>query len=202
VSIKSEIAELYKNVSVLENYSSDFTKKTILKHNFVHGLHFSDEITPMEKRTDTILAIVHECIISTDMIHHFGLLDKLVAISINENMPFKAANSEASIIVPEHLRDLPIPLKRDPISFASFPIKYALQASKSSNSLHMQQIQQQQFKNASPQMITAVKRDNSSSSLWSTKRDSSNQIQGPRRDPSMQSLSPLKREATSYIHLM
>lgn len=85
ISINSEVAVKYDGISILENQSSEYTRKIILKHNFIDGLVFSDEMhySMDEGRENAILKIVHDCIIKTDMFYHFKLLEKLVEFEDN-----------------------------------------------------------------------------------------------------------------------
>lgn len=77
----TDISILYNGVSILENQSSLFVRQTIQKHNLIYHLNFArnQKELPSDNNVEKqILDSIHECIIKTDMIHHFALLNTLV----------------------------------------------------------------------------------------------------------------------------
>lgn len=91
VSTRSAVAVLYGNVSVLENQSFLFCKQTLLKVGLLPELDLDDEYK--ELRVDVMLNAINECILKTDMSHHFKLLDMIVMMGQDVSQHASATSS-------------------------------------------------------------------------------------------------------------
>lgn len=80
IATEMPVAKKYHNKSVLENQSADFIKELLLKHTFLEQLNLGNCI-PELKQKDNLIARISECILKTDMIHHFTLLEQVIEVA-------------------------------------------------------------------------------------------------------------------------
>jgi hypothetical protein len=87
VNAKTELAQRYNNVSVLERYSCDLTKELLKKHDLLKWIpqRFTEQEEPIDSESltgpntpsDYIHRRIDEAILYTDMKYHFDLLGQL-----------------------------------------------------------------------------------------------------------------------------
>jgi len=80
VNAKTELASIYDDLSVLENYSCDLTMDIITKHKIFRHVHKCDTeylgSDPKEVNT-SLKDLIKKIILATDMMFHFDLLESL-----------------------------------------------------------------------------------------------------------------------------
>jgi hypothetical protein len=95
VSSKSAVALLYGDVSVLENQSSTFARELIQRLDLLRHLDLDDQ-SPLEIRTERMNNTIHDCILKTDMCHHFDLLDIVTFMAHRISSPKSLSHSSMS----------------------------------------------------------------------------------------------------------
>ncbi|KAH6572955.1 hypothetical protein BASA50_009123 [Batrachochytrium salamandrivorans] len=83
VNSNTDVAKLYQNQSVLENHSLSLCRRLLTtKYTFLSKLHY-DDIPDMSEEDiiDSILDIISDSILKTDMVFHFTLLEQITTFS-------------------------------------------------------------------------------------------------------------------------